>query len=147
VADLVEVLADTGMRLGEALALKYEDVNFASNLISIWINKGDRPRSTPMTQRVRSILQTRQVVNPVRPFNMKAHQVSTAWDWVRKETGLDQAAVTHSLRHTCASRMVNAGVDLYLVKEILGHSTIQITERYAHLAPNKLASAISALEH
>ncbi len=148
VGDLVEVLIDTGMRLGEALALKYEDVNYDSNMISIWINKSSRPRSLPMTRRVKLILEYRQVLNPVKPFGIKSHQVSTSWNWVRKEMGLagDEQFVPHSLRHTCASRMVNAGVDLYLVKEILGHSTIQITERYAHLAPHKLASAIAALE-
>lgn len=55
VADLVEVLIDSGMRLGEALKLKYIDVSFENNLISIWINKGNRPRSIPMTSRVRTI--------------------------------------------------------------------------------------------
>lgn len=148
VADLVEVLVDTGMRVGEALNLKYEDIDFENNLLTIWINKGDRPRSIPMTRRVSSVLQTRQAANPVKPFSVKSYQVSTAWNYVRKEMELegDSQFVPHALRHTCASRLVNAGVDLYLVKEILGHSTIQITERYAHLAPYKLSSAILALE-
>ena len=58
----------------------------------------------------------------------------------------DKEFVLHALRHTCASRLVNKGIDLYVVKEWLGHSSIQITERYAHLAPQKLANAVSALE-
>jgi integrase len=148
VADLIEVLVDTGMRLGEALAINYEDVSFDSNLISIWVNKGDRPRSIPMTKRVRAVLERRQEEGVLNPFSVKSHQVSTAWNWARKKMGFesDSQFVPHALRHTCASRMVNAGVDLFLVKEILGHSTIQITERYAHLAPHKLVSAISVLE-
>jgi integrase len=52
VTDLVEVLVDTGCRLSEVLDLRYEDVNFETKLISIWINKGERPRSIPMTERV-----------------------------------------------------------------------------------------------
>lgn len=60
VADLVEVLVDSGLRLGEALALDYESINFETNLMSIWFNKGDRPRSIPMTSRVRSILERRK---------------------------------------------------------------------------------------
>jgi integrase len=148
VGDLVVILSNVGCRLGEALALKYEDINYDSNLITIWINKSSRPRSIPMTRKVRSILKSRQRLNPVKPFTVKPYQVSTAWNWVRREMGLegDDQFVPHSLRHTCASRLVSAGVDLYVVKEILGHSTIQITERYAHLAPHKLASAILALE-
>ena len=58
----------------------------------------------------------------------------------------DKQFVLHALRHTCASRMVQAGVDLYSIKEILGHSTIKVTERYAHLSPARLRSAIDALE-
>ena len=59
----------------------------------------------------------------------------------------DKEFVIHSAtRHTCASRMVNAGVDLYVVKEILGHASIVTTQIYAHLAPHKLAHAVSVLE-
>ncbi len=148
VADLIEILLDTGMRLGEALNLQYPDIDLESGLISIWINKGDRPRSVPMTRRVRSILEQRQQVHHLKPFTIKSHQAETAWKWVRKEMGLEgeKEFVLHSTRHTCASRMVNAGVDLYVVKEILGHASIQITERYAHLSPHKLAHAVEVLE-
>jgi len=58
----------------------------------------------------------------------------------------DNEFCIHALRHTCASRLVNAGVDLYVVKELLGHSSIQITERYAHLNPVKLVQAMEVLE-
>lgn len=147
-ADMVEVLADTGMRLSELLDLRYEDVNFTSNLISIWINKGDRPRSIPMTKRARSIMEDRQQLSNVKPFTITIHEAERAWQWTRAEMGLerDSEFVIHALRHTCASRLVNAGVDLYVVKEWLGHSSIQITERYAHLNPSKLVQAVEALE-
>jgi site-specific recombinase XerD len=59
---------------------------------------------------------------------------------------MDSEFVIHSLRHTCASRLVIAGIDLYVVKEWLGHSSIQITERYAHLNPAKLVQAVEVLE-
>ncbi|QXE88128.1 site-specific integrase [Geomonas nitrogeniifigens] len=147
VALLVEVLVDTGCRLSEVLNLRYEDVNFESNLISIWINKGERPRSIPMTRRVRSILEGRQHGNP-KPFRMMVYQAEYAWNWARNHLKLnhDKEFVMHALRHTCASRLVNKGVDLYVVKEWLGHSSIQITERYAHLNPSKLADAVEVLE-
>jgi integrase len=148
VSQLVEVLVDTGCRLSEVLDLRYDDVSFEANLISIWINKGERPRSIPMTRRVRSILETRQQVGTVKPFTIPINKAEYAWQWVRKQMGLqhDKEFVMHSLRHTCASRLVNKGVDLYVVKEWLGHSSIQITERYAHLNPTKLTQALDVLE-
>ncbi len=148
VAGLVQVLVDTGMRLSEALNLKYEDVNYTSNLISIWFNKGDRPRSIPMTKRVKAILEKRQPGNPDKPFTLTVYQADKAWNWVREEVGYkdDREFVLHALRHTTASRLVNAGVDLYVVKEWLGHSSIQVTERYAHLDPGKLVTAMGLLE-
>ena len=148
VADLIEVQVDTGMRLGETLKLMYEDVNFESNLIHIWINKGDKPRSIPMTKRVYTILKRRQEENKVKPFTLTPYQTDKAWAWCRNEMGLkgDTEFLIHSLRHTCASRLVNAGVDLYVIKEWLGHSSIQVTERYAHLNPRKLADAAKKLE-
>lgn len=148
VADLVEVLVDTGMRLSELLHLTYDDVNFKSNMISIWINKGDRPRSIPMTSRVKRLMKARQEANPAKPFNVTVYQADKAWEWVRDQMGLkeDKEFVLHALRHSCASRLVNRGIDLYVVKEWLGHSSIQVTEKYAHLNPEKLSHAANMLE-
>lgn len=56
-----------------------------------------------------------------------------------------QKLVFHSLRHTCASWLVMSGVDLYVVKEILGHASIAMTERYSHLRPGHLHSAMAKL--
>ena len=147
-ADLVECLLDTGCRLSEMLDLLYQDIDFQNNQIRIWINKGDRPRSIPMTTRVKSILLARQEQSPLKPFAITKYQADKCWAWVRKQMGLecDGDYVIHSCRHTCASRLVNAGVDLYVVKEWLGHSTIKITERYAHLDPSKLVMAVKVLE-
>ena len=74
--------------------------------------------------------------------------VNRAWDSVREDMRLtnDPQFVPHALRHTCASRLVQRGVGLYTIKEVLGHSTIKVTERYAHLCPANLRSAIDTLE-
>ena len=101
-----------------------------------------------MTSRVRNILQEKQVTNPVKVFDITIDECERAWQWVRGQMNMkaDEEFVLHALRHTCASRLVNAGVDLYVVKEWLGHSSIQITERYAHLNPRKLSDAVEVLE-
>jgi integrase len=148
-ADLIECLLDTGCRLSELLDSTYKDnTDFDAKQIRIWVNKGDKPRSVPMTTRVKSILLARTDLNPIRPFTITKYQADKCWAWVRKHMGLDNEPdfCIHACRHTCASRLVNAGVDLYIVKEWLGHSSIKITERYAHLDPRKLAQAVELLE-
>jgi integrase len=52
----------------------------------------------------------------------------------------------HDLRHTCASWMVQQGVPLLEVRDVLGHSSIEMTERYSHLAPGRLKSAVGVLD-
>jgi integrase len=148
-SDLVVCLVDTGMRLGEMLKLKYDDISFANNLISIWVNKGGRPRSIPMTKRVRAIMEARQTIDGKSPFHLTNDKAITAWQWVRKQMGFenDKEFVLHALRHTCASRLLFKGVDLVTIKEWLGHADIQTTMRYAHMAPNKLAHAASILDN
>jgi len=148
VADLVEVLLSTGMRLGELLALRYDDVNFETNLISIWFNKGDRPRSIPMTVTAKTILERRKKTSPIKPFTFTSYQAENAWKWVRKQIGLekDKEFVLHHLRHSFASRLAGKDISLYIIKELLGHSTIQVTEKNDHLSPGKLAEAVTVLD-
>jgi integrase len=52
----------------------------------------------------------------------------------------------HDLRHTCAAWLVSAGVPLAEVRDLLGHSTVKMTERYAHLAPENVRRAVAVLE-
>ncbi len=138
---------DSGLRLGEALALDYDSINFDTNLMSIWFNKGDRPRSIPMTSRVRGVLDRRKS-NGEKPFNLKPYQAENAWRWVRKEMGLEheEQLVLHCLRHTTCTRLLNKGIDVVTIKEWMGHADIKTTMIYMHLDPNKLAHAATVLE-
>ena len=52
----------------------------------------------------------------------------------------------HDLRHTCAARLVSSGVALSEVRDLLGHSTVAMTERYAHLAPERIRAAVAVLD-
>jgi integrase len=63
----------------------------------------------------------------------------SAWFIVRDNAGLSDVRI-HDLRHTFASLLVNKGVSLYEVQTLLGHSSMQMTQRYAHLAPDLLHS-------
>jgi site-specific recombinase XerD len=71
-----------------------------------------------------------------------------AWHEARATAGLgsDKQIVPHCLRHTCASRLVRGGIDIRRVQMWLGHQTLQMTMRYAHLATQDLDVCVSVLE-
>ena len=145
-------LIDTGARVGEALALKWADVQNGN--ATFWITKSGRSRTIPLTQRALDAIEACREFGPAAgPFVKVPYQnFKYNWDTAKKECGLesDPNMVPHILRHTCASRLVQAGIDLRRVQTFLGHQTIQMTLRYAHLATNDLqqcARALNSLQH
>lgn len=140
-------LIDSGARVGEALNLKWQDINAGS--VTFWITKSGKSRTVPLTQRAREALLAGRGRGKTGPFSMIDYQ-RFLYDWrsARKSVGLDsdQQVVPHILRHTCASRLVQAGIDLRRVQTFLGHQTIQMTLRYAHLATADLDQCAIALE-
>ncbi len=141
----------TGMRKGEILNLLWENINLRERYIELLNQKNGERSTIPLNQTVidmlRSIprrLDSKYVFTgktPDKPFCDLKRQFEKA---VAK-AGLD-GVTFHILRHTCASHMVMAGVDLATVKEILRHKSIEMTLRYSHLSPAHKKSAVDALE-
>lgn len=146
--DFTQVALDTGMRLGEVMSLKWEHLG-PNGTIHIWHTKTNKPRTIFATERVKRILQSLQdrERGPFVHFASQGKLKKNLRDqW---EMGCKQARVQkriHDLRHTCASRMVQRGVDLLRVKDWMGHTRLETTLRYAHLAPNDLEMCRKALE-
>jgi integrase len=149
--DLFILALDTGFRFGELIKITPRDWNPSTGKLSTWVTKGDEPRSVPLTPRAREIVLRRR--SDVRdwellfPPTVNSSSVSRrlrAWKAWAKLPG-DDEAVFHSFRHTCCSRLVQAGVSLAVVQKWMGHATIQTTMRYAHLAPNAFDDALEAL--
>lgn len=150
-ADAVVVLIDTGMRYGEFTSVTRRDVDLQQGLLSVWVNKGDLPRSVPMTARVKEIVEKRIALTnnaTDRLFPYPDGWLRKVWYRAASLMGLgeDKQFVPHALRHTCASRLVQRGVPLKVVQEWLGHKNITTTMRYAHLSPKNLLEAVHALE-
>lgn len=151
VARLVEFLIDTGLRRGEWLRLIWRDYDRDHSTITLWDTKNDDARTIPLTERSRRLLDNLYGSKEPqqRVFNyLPDATVRSAWNRAREHMGLldDPDFVPHMLRHTCASRLVQRGVPILVVKEFLGHKAIQVTMRYAHLAPTNLIQARDALE-
>jgi integrase len=84
------------------------------------------------------------------PFrHIQQHKFRAIWNDAKQDMGFadDKDLVPHTLRHTCASRLVQGGIDIRRVQMWLGHQTLQMTMRYAHLATHDLDKCVAVLEH
>lgn len=147
-----KVLIDTGMRPNELINLRLKDVDLDANLLMIWENKTDHPRSIPMTARAREVIEGRCrlcVSREDRLFSeAKKGWMRNSWDKIKDYLGYsnDPHYIPYILRHTCCSRLVQRGIPLKVVQEWMGHKQISTTLRYAVLAPKDLFAAVKVLE-
>jgi len=144
---ILVIALNTGMRRSEILSLKWENVNFRKGLIFIKDSKsGDRevPMNYTVFETLKELPQDHEYVffNPQTETHIK--DVKTSF-----KAACDDAKIEglrfHDLRHTAASRMIQAGVDLVTVSRILGHSTIQMTMRYVHSTTEIMRAAVDKL--
>lgn len=149
-AEVVCVLIDTGLREGELWKLEEKDVDFAGGLITIRKPKNKETRYVPMVTRVREILARRIecTVKGEKLFPFTNDWLTRVWARLKFSMDLtdDPLFTPYALRKTCASRLVQRGVPLLVVKEWLGHKTVQVTMRYAKLVPKNLLDAAKVLE-
>ncbi len=147
--DLVSCLIDTGARPNELIKLPPDDINFETGMLTIWLNKTDKPRSIPMTKRVESIFKSRCSQGKNRLFDLNLKQADNAWNWVRREMGKADVEdfVLYACRHTSVTRQLIAGINIVMAKEWHGHKSIRTTMRYTHLAPHDLNPALKLLEN
>ena len=149
---MVLLTVNTGLRRGEVLQLKWSDVDLLQRKMII---RGDNAKSgktryVPLNDEALSTLQRWQPSTTATGWVFAAHDggrltsIKTSWKGV-----LNAAAIAdfrwHDLRHHFASRLVMKGVDLNTVRELLGHSDLSMTLRYAHLSPEHKADAVAKL--
>jgi integrase len=135
--EMVFIALYTGMRLGEIQTLSADDVHDGAVYVKSIHTKSGKGRTIPLPNHVRQFFETATFA-----YN---HDIKKSF-----AAALKRAEVTdfhfHDLRHTYASWLVQEGVDLYTVKDLLGHSTIELTQRYAHLAPDNKMNTVDKLE-
>ncbi len=141
---------NTGMRKGEILKLTWEDVDLEQRLIRVQHTKSRRTRYIPINSVLFAELETLPkikgvpfvFVNPVTKDRWCDEKI--AWKYAIRKSKVAHFRF-HDLRHTFASRLVQAGVQLKAVQELLGHASIEMTMRYAHLSPDDLRRAVEVL--
>jgi integrase len=154
-----------GLRIGEILKLRWVDVDPGRGLLTVRNSKSGRTRFANITEQAREALLARAIGKPddlifpdtrkkYRGKQKRRNETPRTFERVVDELKLNEGredrrdhVVFHTLRHSHASWLVQAGVDLYVVKEMLGHSVISQTERYSHLRPGDTRAASKVLEN
>ena len=143
---LFMVALHTGMRRGEILDLRWQNVDLLKRLIRIVKSKNGEKRGIPMSNTLVNLFKGMNVRDiSGRVFPISGSSLRQAFDKVIEKAKLEDFHF-HDLRHTFATRLVQNGVDLYKVKELLGHKTIAMTMRYAHHYPESLRSSVEVLD-
>ena len=140
----------TGMRASEQSGLKWTDVSLTRKTITLSHTKAGRTRHVPLNSVALDAFKT--IKGQGAPtglvfLNADGNRVQSTRGWFEpaiEKAGL-RAYTWHCNRHTFASRLVMAGVDIRTVAQLMGHSTIQMTMRYAHLAPEHTQAAVDRL--
>lgn len=155
--DFIRLALHTGCRRDELLGLEWSRVDMEAGLLLLEAahTKAGRRRSVPLNRSARLALLSRLAFR-------ESHCPGSAWVFAHADgsrlqqtrrsfmSACRRAGIAdfriHDLRHTCAAWLVSAGVPLTEVRDLLGHSTIAMTERYAHLAPERVRAAVAAIE-
>ena len=157
--EIVKLSLYTGMRFGEIANLKWQDVDLENKLIYIKDPKNRTNRVAYIIPEIEDIFTNKKPEN-LDDFVFKDRNgkklvyVSKAFDRAVKAAGLNDGVtdprnkvVFHTLRHTFASWLVMNGTPIYTVKELMGHKTLAMTERYSHLAPDSKREAVEKLRN
>lgn len=151
---IITIARFTGLRLSNVLSLSWDKVDIFRKVITVGKTKNGEPIGLPMNNMVFDTLKT---LNKVRHLNTTLifpsnngvnrcrHSVSKAFRKACKRAGINDFCF-HDLRHDFGSNLVQRGVDIYSVAQLMGHKDIRMTQRYSHLSPEKLRKDISVLD-
>lgn len=149
---ILEVLYGSGLRVSELTALKITNIHMNAKYISV-IGKGDKERIVPMGES--EIIALRKYIEEARPIlsknknsnilflNYQSNALSRVSVFklikqIAKKNGIIKEISPHTLRHSCATHLLQNGVDLRIVQEFLGHEDISTTEIYTHIDKSHL---------
>ena len=137
---------NTGLRLSEQYDLLWEYVSFARRTLTIPRSKNGAARHVPLNQASLGALQVLRDRANGSEFVCGGETGPRRWFEPAVKAAKIAHFTWHCLRHTFASRLVMAGVDIRTVQELLGHKTIAMTVRYSHLAPKHTLAAVERLD-
>lgn len=149
---LVLLALNTGLRRGELFSLKWADIDTDSDMLTVRAAaaKSGDSRRVPLNDEAQKVLEAWRKQSKGDSFvfpgadGARLTKMNKSWATVCKLAKVSNFRL-HDCRHHFASRLVQGGVDLNVVRELLGHADLKMTLRYSHLAPGNLKSAVAVL--
>ena len=152
--EIIIFALNTGMRQGEILSLQWQDVDFSRGTLVVMKSKNRERRTLPLNSRVFELLANKQssglptsqcVFTTSCGTQLNARNLIRAFYAAREKASIERFRF-HDLRHTFATRLVQAGVDVYKVQRLMGHKSPAMTQRYAHHSPESLRAGVAMLD-
>lgn len=141
------LLYGCGLRISEACNLAWKNFDFSKRVILVK-GKGDKERLVVMPKTIVAVvknLKSSAEASEKFIFGDKPLNTRTAYDWIRSrgvKTGLLKSLHPHALRHSFATHLLTSGANLRTLQELLGHESLQATEKYTHLGTHELARVL-----
>jgi integrase/recombinase XerD len=152
---LLQVAYGCGLRLNELLHLRVTDIDSARLVIHVRQGKGAKDRLVPLSLRLLQELRAYWLVCRPRTWlfpgqtadgTMTASNIQRRFGRLVQQVGLSKHCSMHTLRHSYATHLLEAGVDVLTLKALLGHSSLQTTARYLHVSTQRLQQTPSLLD-
>lgn len=145
---IVIMALQTGMRKGEILNLEWANIDFNSDFIELLKTKSGKSRKIPISSVLKNTLNSIEKTSTYVFVNPKTNKpyvdIKKSFHKVLQKANIENFRF-HDLRHTVATRLVEKGIDLIVVQDILGHSKVSTTQRYAHPVPERKQQAMEML--
>jgi site-specific recombinase XerD len=152
---LLMLIYSAGLRVGEVIRLKAEDINSDRMLIHVRGSKGRKDRYTLLSEKALCVLQ--EYWREYRPqkwlfsgqkdeSHISERTVQQIFHHAKRRAGINRDVSVHSLRHSFATHLLESGVDLRYIQELLGHKSSKTTEVYTHVSNKVLGKIQSPLD-
>jgi site-specific recombinase XerD len=152
----LSVAYGAGLRASEVVSLKLTDIDSSRRVIRVEQGKGRKDRYSMLSEPLLYLLRTYWKAsrprgwlfpgqNPVNPLTTR--QLNRAFHGAKAAAGIDKPVSLHTLRHCFATHLLEQKVDIRVIQVLLGHSKLDTTARYSHLASTTLRAVKSPLDH
>jgi len=153
---LLMLVYSSGLRVGEVVRLRVEDLDNVRKLIHVHTGKGKKDRYTLLSASVMRVVD--EYIKLYRPREWlfpgmvpdRAYSVRSAqsvFERAARKAGIQKHVTIHSLRHAFATHLLEQGVDIRIIQQLLGHSSVKTTEVYTHVSSTILTEVRSPIEN